>query len=140
VPPCEATIVQVPAAAKEAVEPVTEQTELGDAVYVTARPELAEAVNVSDVPTVWAAMGLKVMVCVPALTVKLCVAGVAAAYWPPPGCDAVMVQVPWAINVAVVPETIQTEGVVEAKLTVRPVAVPPELTDVALNVSVVPAV
>jgi hypothetical protein len=44
-----------------------------------------------------------------------------------------MVQVPEPTSVAVVPETVQTLGVVEAKLTVRPVAVV-----VALNGNVPP--
>ena len=45
-----------------------------------------------------------------------------------------MVQVPEAMKLAVVPETVQTEGVVEAKLTVRP-----EVAD-AESVSGVPTV
>ena len=70
---------------------------------------MAEAVNVSGVPTVWAAIVPNVMVCVPALTVKLCVTGVAAAYWLLPACDAVMLHMPAPLNVAVEPETEQTE-------------------------------
>ena len=37
-----------------------------------------------------------------------------------PVCVALMVQVPVATRVTVVPDTVQTAGVVEAKLTVRP--------------------
>ena len=37
-----------------------------------------------------------------------------------PACVAWMVQVPTATRVTVAPETVQTDGVVEAKLTVRP--------------------
>ena len=51
-----------------------------------------------------------------------------------PACVAWMVQVPEAMNVAVVPETVQTLVVVEVKLTVRP-----ELA-VAESVSGVPTV
>lgn len=37
-----------------------------------------------------------------------------------PACEAVMEQVPPASKDAVVPETVQTEGVVEANATVSP--------------------
>ena len=45
---------------------------------------------------------------------------VAAEYVELPTCDAVMVQVPGATMVAVVPETVQTPAVLDAKLTVKP--------------------
>jgi hypothetical protein len=51
-----------------------------------------------------------------------------------PACEAKMVQVPLAINEAVVPDTVHTLEVDEAKATVKP-----ELA-VALKVAVVPAV
>jgi hypothetical protein len=44
---------------------------------------------------------------------------VAAAYVPLPAWFASIVQVPEAINVAVVPETVQTDVVVEVKVTTR---------------------
>lgn len=36
-----------------------------------------------------------------------------------PACVAWMVQVPTAINVTIAPETVQTEGAVEEKVTAR---------------------
>lgn len=68
------------------------------------------------------------------VTVKLCVTGVAAAYVLLPACEAVIEQVPAAIKVAVVPLTVQTVCVVEAKLTAKPEVA------VAVSVSVVPTV
>jgi hypothetical protein len=56
-------------------------------------------------------MAPKVMFCGvsgAALTVKLRETGVAAAYTALPACDAVMVQVPCAVNEAVDPDTEQT--------------------------------
>ena len=64
---------------------------------------------------------------------KLCETMAAAAKVPSPACVAWMVQFPAASSEAVVPETVQVEGVVEAKATVRP-----ELA-VALRPSVVVA-
>ena len=49
---------------------------------LTGKPELAVALTVRLLPTVWAAIGLNVMVCdlrAAALTVKLCETEVAAA-------------------------------------------------------------
>ena len=54
------------------------------------------------------------------LTVKLCETGVAAAYALLPACVAWMVQEPAATNVAVVPLTVQTLAVVDAKDTIKP--------------------
>jgi hypothetical protein len=59
------------------------------------------------------------MVCVCKLTATVCEA-VAAIKLLLPACDAVMVQDPVAINEAVVPVTVHTVAVVEAKVTVRP--------------------
>jgi len=50
-------------------------------------------------------------------TVKLCVTGGAAAQLAFPACGAVIEQVPAATLVTVLPEIVQTLGVVEAKLT-----------------------
>src|SRR5271157_1344492 len=54
------------------------------------------------------------------LTVKVCETGVAAAYVLLPACVAWIVQAPAAMNVAVVPLTVQTPVVVEAKDTASP--------------------
>ena len=69
-----------------------------------------------------------------ATTVKLCETGVAAAYVPLPACEACIVQVPAATNVALVPLTVQMPVVCEAKLTANP-----ELA-VAASVNGVPTV
>jgi hypothetical protein len=67
------------------------------------------------VPKFWPVSGLTDS------TVKLCVTVGAAAYVTlSPGWLAWIVQVPAEISVAVEPETVQTEGVVDVKLTGRP--------------------
>ena len=53
------------------------------------------------------------------VTVKLCDTGVAAAYVAFPDCVAWIVHVPVVISVAVVPDTVHTEPVSDAKLTAR---------------------
>lgn len=63
-----------------------------------------------------------------------CVTFAAAAKALLPACEATMVQVPAVTNETVVPDTVHTLAVDEAKPTVKP-----ELA-VALNVAVVPAV
>ena len=55
-----------------------------------------------------------------ALTVNDCETGVAGRNVELPVCDAVIVQVPVVTIVTVLPETVQTEVVVEANDTVRP--------------------
>jgi hypothetical protein len=72
----------VPAARKVAVVPETVQTDCVVEAKLTARPEVAVAVNVSGVPTVCVAGVAKEMVCAikgAACTAKLRVTGVAAA-------------------------------------------------------------
>ena len=59
--------------------PETVQTESVFDAKLTDSPELAEATSVSGVPTFWAPGLVKVMLCAPTLTVKLCETGVAAA-------------------------------------------------------------
>lgn len=78
-PACAAMIVQFPAANRDAVLPETAQTPLVDDVYATLKPELAIAFKVNGVPTVCAAIELKVIVCDPPFTVKLCETGIAGA-------------------------------------------------------------
>jgi hypothetical protein len=62
----------------------------------------------------------KVIVCDSCVTVKLCVTGVAATYFVFPGWLAVIEQVPAETRVTVLPETVQTGAVVDAKETVSP--------------------
>jgi hypothetical protein len=122
-PACEAVIEQVPTAKNVTVVPLTVQTVCVVDEKLTARPEVAVAANVRDVPTVCVAGAAKVIVCaagVAASTVKLLVTGAAAAYVLLPACEAVIEQVPTAMNVAVVPLTVQVCGVSDAKATGSP--------------------
>jgi hypothetical protein len=54
------------------------------------------------------------------VTERLCETGAAAAKFELPGCVAWMVQVPAAIGVAVLPETVQMDEVSEANVTASP--------------------
>jgi hypothetical protein len=54
------------------------------------------------------------------LTAKLCETAAANPYWLFPACDALIVQVPTSTRVTVLPETVQTGVVVDAKLTGSP--------------------
>ena len=74
--------------------------------------------------------------CIRAITAKLCAADV-GPYCAFPACDALIVQVPIASRVATLPETVQTDGVVDAKLTGKPEeAVAARLTDPVVSVVV----
>ena len=64
---------------KLAVAPETVQMAGVAATKLIGKPELADAASVNVVPTVWAGMAPKVMVCASPLTVRLCETGVAAA-------------------------------------------------------------
>jgi hypothetical protein len=64
-------MVQVPVVLNVAVVPETEQMEEVNEAKLTVKPEVAVAESVSGVPTAWPAIGLKVMVCASALTVKV---------------------------------------------------------------------
>ena len=75
---------------------------------MTVRPELAVAVKVSGVPTVWVGMAPNAIVCANVVTSKLIGTAVAAAYVLFPDCDAVMVHVPLPVMVTVAPETLHT--------------------------------
>jgi hypothetical protein len=90
----------------------------------TVRPELAVATKAGGgVPMVWLPGELKVIVCAvnaAAATVKEFETTGAAAKVALPGWLALMVHVPTATSVKVVPLTVQTSGVVEAKETARP--------------------
>ena len=73
-------MVQVPEAINAAVAPETVQMLLVVEVKVTAKPDVAVAESVSGVPTVCIPGLLKVIVCDPRFTVKLCGTIGAAAY------------------------------------------------------------
>jgi hypothetical protein len=114
-------MVQGPAATSVTVAPDTVQTDGVVEAKLTARPEEAVAPSGNEpVSNDRLASAPKVMVWPPGVTWKLWFTGVAAAQFAVPACVAWMVQVPTATSVTVAPDTAQMEGVVEAKLTVRP--------------------
>jgi len=113
-------MVHVPAPVSAAVAPETVQTDGVVEAKLTANPELADAIRATWPPTVWAGIAANVMVWVAWLTAKLCDTGVAALNLASPAWDAWMVQVPAATRFAVAPDTVQTAGVVDAKLTANP--------------------
>jgi hypothetical protein len=120
-PPCVAWMVQGPAETSVTVAPDTAQTEGVVEVKLTAKPEDAVAPTVNGaVPKGRSASDPKAMVWLPGVTWKLRFAGVAAAQLVLPPCAAWMVQGPAATSVTVAPDTVQTDGVVEAKLTAKP--------------------
>ncbi len=88
------SIVQVPVAGSAAAVPDTEQIPGVEEARVTARPEDAVSTSVVGAPTETAPTESKVIAWFRGLTVKFCVAGVAAEYPALPACDAVSVQVP----------------------------------------------
>ena len=71
-------------------------------------------------PIVWLDGALKLIVCAANTTAKLWLTGVAAKYVVFPDCEAVMVQLPAAIKVIVVPLIVHTVGVVDANSTDSP--------------------
>ncbi len=75
---------------------------------MTVSPELALAVKVSALPSVWVAAMPDKIVYATLFTTKLTVTTVASAYTLLPACDAVMVHVPLPTIVAVVPDTLHT--------------------------------
>lgn len=116
-----ALTVQVPAATRVSVVPLTVHTELVVDVKTTARPEVEVATRAGGAdPSVCEPGELKVMVCDAAETVKVLVTAVAAAKPALPGWVAVMLQLPAANSVSVLPLTVQTTGVVDVNDTARP--------------------
>src|SRR2546428_918797 len=116
-PAWEAVIVRLPAAARVTVLPETVQWPV--AAKLTARPDEAVAVTVNGGSlAVLSASGLKVIVWSP--FAMLNVRGTSGAglklLFPP--WEAVIVQLPAAVRVPVLPETVQLP--VAAKLTARP--------------------
>ena len=118
-----ALIEQVPAATSDSVLPLTLHTAgLVDA-KLTGKPELALATRAAGrLPRVWSAGLLKLMVWASkgaAPTVNACTTGVAAAKPALPAWLALMLQVPSATSVKLLPLTVQTPGVVDARATAR---------------------
>ena len=125
-PACEAVMVQLPAVVLSVtVLPLTVQMDCVVDAKLTLRPEDAVAESATVVVAVCVlavCVGTvaNVIVCAWPFTLKLWGTLGAAPYLLLPACDATMVQVPMALNDAVVPETVQTPVVEELKLTVSP--------------------
>jgi len=120
-PTCVARLVQVPAATSVTVEPDTVHTAGVVEPKLTVRPEDAVALTANGaVPNGWFESVPKAMVWLPFVTWKLWFTAVASAQLVLPPCVAWMVQMPAATSVTVEPDTVQTAGVVEPKLTVKP--------------------
>ena len=116
-----AVMLQLPAVTNVSVVLLTVQTPVVVEVKVTGRPDEADATSAAgDVPMVWLPGSVKLMVWLPGATVNVRATGVAAAVVLLPGWLAVMVQLPADTSVSVVPDTVHTPSVDDAKLTVRP--------------------
>lgn len=116
-----ASTVQVPAATSASVVPLTVHTAGVVELKTTTRPEVELAVRADGAdPSVCAPGELKVMTCAAAATVKVCATGAAAAKTALPGWLALTEQLPAATRVSVLPLTVHTAGVVDAKDTGRP--------------------
>ena len=127
-----AWMVHLPPATSVTVLPETMQTDGVVDAKLTGRPELAVALTVNGAaPYVTEARAGNVIVCEATVTTKICETD-ADWYCAFPSCVALMVQLPTVSRVAVEPETVQTDGVVDAKLTGSPdEAVALRLTDFA---------
>ena len=116
-----AASVQVPALTNASVLPLTVQTAGVLDAKPTTRLDVAVAISAAGaVPKVWLPGDRKVMVCAAAATVKVFVTGVAAVKPVLPAWLAVTEQMPAPTTVRTVPLTVHTDGVVDAKLTLRP--------------------
>jgi hypothetical protein len=116
-----AWMLQVPAVTRVTEFPETVHTVGVVEARLTGKPELAVALTVNGtVVKVRFEIVPKVIVWVPCVTVKLRLTGAAAAQFVLPAWLALIVQVPTAIGVTVVPVTMHTPVVDEAKLTVSP--------------------
>ena len=114
-------IEQEPAAAIAIILPATVQTDVVVEAKLTASPELAVAPIINgDTPYVTPLSAPKVTDCDAGLTVKLCATGVAAPWVASPAWLAVIEHEPPATIVTVLPVTVQTDVVLETKLTARP--------------------
>ena len=121
-PACVAVIEQEPGATSVTVLPETVQTPAVVEAKLTGSPELAVATRMNGAAPMATLPGArKVIVWVAAVAiVKVWITGVAAAKLALPACVAVIEQEPGATSVTVLPETVQTPTVVEAKSTGSP--------------------
>jgi len=120
-PPCLAWTVQRPVATSVTVVPETVQTGGVVEVKLTVSPEVAVALTVNGAePKGRFGSAPKTTVWLSCVTRKLWLTGTAVAQFALPPCLAWTVQRPVTTNVTVVPDTVQTGGVYEVKLTARP--------------------
>ena len=126
----------VPTATMVTMFPATVQTAWVVEANVTVRPDVAVAVTATGVaPKLTFGGAVNVTVCAAEAMVKLRDTGVAAAMPALPGWVAVREQVPAETILTVDPATVQTDVVVDAKLTGRPeVAVALSVKGAAPNV------
>lgn len=111
--------MQVPGISSDNVLPETKQTEVVEEEKVIGRLELAAADSVSCVRAYCVpVIGVKLIVWVVKRTAKLCAAAI-GAYELLPACEAKTMQVPCVSIDSVLPETEQTEEVVEENVTGR---------------------
>ena len=117
-------MLQLPGPTIVTTKPETVQTEGLCEIIVTVRFEVAvgERVNVDGVPVYVFDPGFgAVIVCGVRFDIgKVCVTGVAALNEELPDCVATIVQSPAETGVMLVPETVQTPGVRDVRVTVRP--------------------
>jgi hypothetical protein len=122
-PLCEAVSEHVPTATSVTLAPETVQTEELFEANATARLLDALAkIEIGPWSTRVSAGGGNVIVCAngAAVTWKVLVTGVAAAYAPLPLWDAVIEQVPTVSSVRVEPEAVHTEVLLDAMPTGKP--------------------
>ena len=113
--------MHVPGVSNVSVDPATVHTASVVEVNTTFNPEVdVAAISNGGVPSAWLLRDAKVMDCDPGLTAKLRVTMGAGAKLLLPGWLAVMEHVPAARTVTVVPTTVQTGCVFEAKETGSP--------------------
>lgn len=116
-----AETVHVPADTKVSAVPATVQTAGVVDTKLTGKPDEAVATSApAAVPMVLLPGEVKVMVCAAVDTVKVCVTAVAGLKLALPAWLADTVQEPAATRVSVVPLTVQTPGVVDARVTGKP--------------------
>src|SRR5580700_10429063 len=112
---------QVPAATRVTTFPATVQKPVEFEAKAIARPAVDVAFREKGaVPNVTFPSAPKLIVCAALLTVKLRVTEGAAEYVALPGWLAIMEHIPAAMTVTVLADTVQTEIVVDAKLTASP--------------------
>jgi hypothetical protein len=120
-PPCVAWIVHVPTATSVTVAPDAVHTDAVVEAKLTANAELAVALTVNGAaPNAWPDSAPNVIAWLPGVTVKLWLTGVAELQLALPPCVAWIAHVPTATSVTVPSVTVQTDDVVEAKLTANP--------------------